>query len=509
MARTNVARRQGDDFQARMFWLSAASLLDPASPVIRVAYECGPKAFDDVLIEYDPYRAPRDHKGCPILIEYIQCKWHTKAGTFGYADLVDPGFINANRHSLLQRAYQAYQAHGSRKNGLRFQLTTNWRILRGDPLLSLIGKASDAIDVDQLFIGRTDGSRMGKVRKSWRGHLQIDDRELREFAGVLAVAETPESLRHLRERLDDRFSAVGLKRVPWSNSDFLYDDLIIKLSAQGRVDFDRNTFRAMADHEQILDEHPGVEAIPTVGVRSFMHPIDPLEHRCDRVLDLVRYFDGRYVREDAHWQKRIAPELRAFLRDSARAVDRLRLVLDAHVSLAFAAGAFLDVKSGKRIEIEQRTAGRRFWSIEDAGSDSHWPGFVFEDEDVIDDGTELAIAVGLTHDVSPAVSNFVRRRLHRVRQVVHCRPRDGASQHTVSCGRHAWELAESVARYVLAIRGTKRMNSTRVHLFVAAPNGFAFFLGQQQRVMGPAYIYEWDLEGWRDGGYSLGVRVPG
>ena len=57
MARANVARRHGDDFQARHFWLNAASLLDPHSPVIKVAYETGPKAFDDILIEYDPKAA--------------------------------------------------------------------------------------------------------------------------------------------------------------------------------------------------------------------------------------------------------------------------------------------------------------------------------------------------------------------------------------------------------------------------------------------------------------------
>ena len=41
MARSIVARRHGDDFQARLFWLHAASLLDPHSPVIKVAYETG------------------------------------------------------------------------------------------------------------------------------------------------------------------------------------------------------------------------------------------------------------------------------------------------------------------------------------------------------------------------------------------------------------------------------------------------------------------------------------
>jgi hypothetical protein len=44
----------------------------------------------------------------------------------------------------------------------------------------------------------------------------------------------------------------------------------------------------------------------------------------------------------------------------------MRLVLDAHVLLAFAVGAISNVKLGKAIEVEQRTNGRRFWARDDA-----------------------------------------------------------------------------------------------------------------------------------------------
>jgi hypothetical protein len=63
-------------------------------------------------------------------------------------------------------------------------------------------------------------------------------------------------------------------------------------------------------------------------------------------------------------------DLRAFVLEAARANDRLRLVLDAHVSLAFAVGTVLDVKCGKAIEIEQRTGGRRFWCMDCPGTPS-------------------------------------------------------------------------------------------------------------------------------------------
>lgn len=95
MTQAVVARQQGDHFQARVFWLHAALLLDPTSGVVRVAYETGPKAFDDVLVEYDPVQAPQDHTGAPLVRDHLQCKWHVRPNEFGYADLADPGFSNA------------------------------------------------------------------------------------------------------------------------------------------------------------------------------------------------------------------------------------------------------------------------------------------------------------------------------------------------------------------------------------------------------------------------------
>lgn len=506
MARANVARQQGDAFQARLFWLYAARLLDPCGNIVKVAYETGPKAFDDILVEYDPDAAPRDHEGRSIYRCHIQCKGHSTTGVFGYADLIDPAFINASRFSFLQRVYEAQKAHAPEGLGCRFELKTNWRIHPNDPLIELIGKSSDAINLDRLFEGKTDKSRMGQVRKLWREHLEIDDAALRLVARVLAIAESPESLNSLRERLDDRFAVVGLKRVPASESSFIYDDLIGKLLAQGRTGFDRESFREMVRSEGLLsDPAPSRDAL-TIGVRSFMHPIDNLENRCDRMLNLVPYFDGRYIRDAADWQQPIYPELRNFVLDAARRGDRLRLIVDAHVSLAFAIGALLNVKSGKRVEIEQRTGGRNFWSMDDESSDPAWPKLRFEHEYLAREGDEIAVAVSLAHDVSGHARSFVAQDLPRVGHVVYCSLDSGPSQQAIRCGAHAWRIAEGVRQQLSARRGSSQ-RFTRVHLFIAGPNGFAFFLGQHQQAIGPTSIYEWDFEGLRSGGYSLGLSV--
>ena len=508
MARSNVARRHGDDFQARLFWLNAASLLDPDSPVIKVAYERGPKGFDDITVEYDPKVAPQDHEGEPIYCKHIQCKWHTTAGVFGYANLIDPAFIGAERFSLLDKVYRAQQRHAPDGMGCRLELKTNWRLKANDPLLSLVRKESDALDLDLLFDGSTDRSRMGQVRKLWCEHLGLDYTDLKLVARVLAIAETSESLTGLRDRLDDKFAAVGMKRVSAAEAAFLYDDLAAKLLAQRRTEFDRKNFREMAAREGLLVPSGGRTGALVIGVRSFMHRIDALENRCDRMLNLVPYFDGRYIRNEAAWQDRIFPKLSAFALKAARSSDHLQLVVDAHASLAFALGAILNVKSGKRIEIEQRTGGRRFWSMDDQPSDPDWPAFAFEEE-VLDAGlNEAALAIGLTHDVSAAVRGFVKSRPPGIGRIIHCRPQGGASQQSVRNGRHAWMLVESAVHRISHLRiGGPGVGL--LHVFIAGPNAFTFFLGQQQQALGPAAVYEWDFDGDRGGGYSLGLLVAG
>src|SRR6185437_12675587 len=63
MTQAVTGRRDGDAFQARLFWWRAARLLDDASPIVKVGFETGPKSFDDIWVEYDPARSPPDQTG--------------------------------------------------------------------------------------------------------------------------------------------------------------------------------------------------------------------------------------------------------------------------------------------------------------------------------------------------------------------------------------------------------------------------------------------------------------
>ena len=151
MTQAVAVRRDGDAFQARLFWRKAARLLDPESPIVRVGFESGPKGYDDIWVAYEPSRGLSDQEGCPLFREHIQCKWHVSPDSYGHAHLVDAEFINANALSLLQRALAAQRLYAPDGRGARFRLITNWLIDRQDPLRELVHQRSHTLRLDRLF----------------------------------------------------------------------------------------------------------------------------------------------------------------------------------------------------------------------------------------------------------------------------------------------------------------------------------------------------------------------
>jgi hypothetical protein len=48
-----------------------------------------------------------------------------------------------------------------------------------------------------------------------------------------------------------------------------------------------------------------------------------------------------------------------------------------------------------------------------------------------------------------------------------------------------------------------------MHLFIAAPNGFTFYLGRHIKVLQPVTLYEYDFDGGRSGSYEPSLSMPG
>lgn len=507
MTQAVVTRRDGDVFQARIFWLKAAHLLDEEGSIVRVGFESGPKGFDDVWVEYDPDRAPQDQFGNSLNVERMQCKWHATPGTFSHEDLARPEYINATTTSLLERALDAFRTDQADRRTSRLSLVTNHCAAKDDPLCDLIRMKSFTLDLDKLFEGKTVRSATGKLRKLWCQHLRIDDDELRALCAALSFNQAHDSLEMLRARLDDACRVNGLIRPNANASSTIYDSNIFEWVGQRRMIFDRRTFKAKCSQEGLLAKRPTTAAI--YGVKSFEHAFDRLEDRCARVLNMVAKFDDRSIRDDSAWHTTLLPELRRFLTALPAEDGRLRLAIEAHATLAFAAGTIMDTKSGRLVELEQRSPTLKVWAPDDQGISSELPGWEFGEYDVNADGDGTAWAIGITRDTEVAVRRYIRDSPSKFRRLLIAKPHGGPSPSAVASGAHANALAEALAAKIKLDRETNGTTALeRCHLFIAGPNAFTFYLGRHVQAIKPLTLYEFDFGQQLDGSYRPSLSYP-
>jgi hypothetical protein len=504
MTQAIAARRDGDAFQARIFWLKAAKLLDGDSNVQRVGFESGAKGFDDVWVEYDAAHAPKDASGNPFHLERFQCKWHARPGQFTHVDLTNPVFINAETSSFLQRAHGAHQLDRAKEVASGLRLITNYGIDPNDALHGLINTRSSSLRMDEFFQGKTAKSKNGALRDLWSRHLGIDEAQLRTLCASLGFFYARDSLEGLREQLDDACLRYGLARIDPGLSATVYDDIPFKWAAQRRLEFDRKSFRDACDSEKLLAA-PKPRTI-SFGIKSFEHAFDRLEERCADVLNLIPEFDDRYIRDTAAWRATLQPAIQAFLKQAAvQSSERIRLAMDTHATLAFAAGAVLNTKSGRITEIEQRSPTVAVWAPDDATEAPNWSQWQFESH-VLDSRAEgVAVAVCVTHDVVPQVRAYMASA--GIRELLIARLSGGAGQQSIACGAHANALAERLAAHMKSMRPSAG-SEVRSHLFIAAPNAFTFYLGRQIHSLTPLTLYEFDFDGQRNRSYVPSLSYP-
>jgi hypothetical protein len=508
MTQAVVTRRDGDVFQARMFWLYAARLLDEGSPIIRVGFESGLKGFDDIWVEYDPLRAPQDHRGNSVHIERMQCKWHAIPGSFTHGDLIRPEYINATTTSMLQRALAAHRYDKANECTSRLVLVTNHMADLADALGKCIRSKSLNLDVDKLFQGTTERSATGGLRKLWRDHLDIEEEELRALCNRLAFHLSRDSLDGLRDLLDSACRANGLVRPEPNASVTVYDGNIFEWVGQRRAVFDRSDFKDKCAQEGLLAEKP--KAAPLIfGVKSFEHTLDRMENRCAQVLNLVPEFDERTIRDESSWRDSLLPKLREFLLNVPSEDGRIRLAIEAHATLAFAAGTVLDAKSGRLTELEQRSPVMKIWAPDDEALSSASSGWVFSEYELDPDGSGTACAVSLTRETEGSVRQFLEENPGHFRRLLVATLTGGASPRAITSGTHANYLAEQLASKIAADRAVdSAARRERYHLFISAPNAFAFYLGRQVPLLKPLTLYEFDFDFQADGSYRPSLSYP-
>ncbi len=491
MADAVKARWHGDNYQARVFWEHALNLLLPHTCVVEVKFEAdGPKAFDDVVVKYSPpiARSGPDR----VCTDFFQIKWHVQmGGRFGYEDFTHPDFIGAQSFSLLERLADACHTAPA---SAQFTFLTTYRIKDGDPLAELISGNDKTLLVERLFNGTTDRSRMGKVRQCWREHLKLEnDEQLFDVVRRLRVIDGYLSLEELRAQINIKAQAVGVFACNAADSDFRYDELARQLKVRQLSTLNRESLlRTCKDEGLLVERVAQPDKLLPIAIRSFLGPTgDVVGAAPEETLLLTGDFRQRYLQEGRDWQRGIRPKVETFLRTVVKKRGKLQLILDAHASIAFLAGAVLDLKSGLEIHLVQKgRVGTRTWRVDD-GSDLEGGRFVISD-DRVGQGRDIAIAISVSQPLKAQVHVYVAKQLPGVGKLVTFAMATGPGQRTVTGGEHASSLAEQISNHVRIVKSNDP--DAVLHIFAAVPNSLLFYLGQHHQAIAPCIVYEFDFD---------------
>ncbi|WP_425408280.1 SAVED domain-containing protein [Hyphococcus sp.] len=498
MAASLDASQSGRRWQAFYFWLKALSLLRENSEIQTVAFEDGPKAFDDVVVTFRPGHERLDYNGRKVHRDHYQCKWQVIGKGIGWADLIDPRSINATSVSLLERLRDAIE---TAEDSDRFHLATTASLHTGDPLIGLIGNSEREFQINRLFDGTGPTGKMGAIRNAWCDHLGVSEETLSKMLDKFRLRAGSPPIDELIENLNFSLSAAGLKPIDRSKSAATYDEVIWRWYGQGHRKFDITLLESLCRQEDLFLSVPKPLSI---GIRTFVHDFDDLALRTDRLLDLTGHFNGRQVRNIDDWQYQIGPRINSFLTAAARQSDHLQIALDAHVSIAFAAGRTLSIKSGKLIDLEQRTGAKRMWTLcpDQMSPVEHGCSIVAQTDSATSD---IVIDVSIARDVSEGVALDLQKKGLQHASRISVRPTDGPSPGFVSGPAHAYAISQAVVDKCTDIL-RKAGSCCRVHLYFAGPNALAFCLAQLSVPIRDLTVYEWDFEQSTHRGYVAGLR---
>ncbi|WP_009631121.1 SAVED domain-containing protein [Synechocystis sp. PCC 7509] len=508
MARAIAARIQGDDYQARWFWVQVCRLFAERTRVVRVAYEeSNVKSFDDV-VTYFGNNASEDEDNL-LQAEYYQVKFHvTSAGSITWQGLMDPSFINATSVSILQRLKNAQEQYAPSGTEAHIILYSPWQIHPEDLLAQVHSQTDGRLDWYRLAKGG-EKSQLGKLRSAWRKHLGIEtDEQLRVVLCPLRIHQGP-TLNELGNKLNDKLYRAGLKPVDEGCQCHPYDDLARKFIQTGRTQFTRSEIEVICKREKLWMGY----SIPEpdtyrVGIRSFLQWAENLEDETDVMLDLLHWFNGRYIKSPELWQKQIYPEIKSFLSTNLRPNQRCLIHFHTHASIVFAAGYCLNSKSGVDVAVVQSTtSGREIWRLSAKPKHEYYPTWHFAEKLISDEGVDIALTISATHDVLSDVEDYITQSKLIFHRIISCSLCAGASQQAVLNADHAKLLATHLSNHLKSARTTAERKA-KLHIFAAAPNALVFSVGQLAQSFGSCVFYEYDFDRSNPGEYQPTLSFP-
>jgi hypothetical protein len=425
--------------------------------------------------------------------DFFQAKYHVDQRDVINASFFTDATRTRTTEPLMKRFADSWLTARVEHPNCRLTFFTTWPWDTNDHLLSCI-KDNGHLNDDFFLKGK--GSRVGKIREEWRKVSGLSEGDFTAFAKRLRFF-APWSTYQLEGSLRDRMQIAGLEAPPLGQERNGLDELGSRFLSTNRVKWDKENLCDLMKREKLFAVSP-ITRHPILSVRSFTRFSGLGLQQGDVDIDLTDLFNGRLPHSPDAWSTDIPLRLAERLPDIAMLQQPIELALDCHLSIGWHLGMLLDSKSGVQTILRQRSneRGVELWTPRLNGQMvDEW---VLEEERAGDDN--LVVIASLTHptkdDVLRSLPNL---GLVDARMMHFAHP--SPSNSVVQDGDHALALARSL---VTRIRDAlSKRPSTKVHLFFSAPVSFAFLLGQNSGVIGPATVYEYDFKGTKT--YSPGA----
>lgn len=504
MAKAIIARRKGDEYQARFFWLKLLELRTD-DHIESVTFESDEAPFvDDVVVSY---REPTKDRltGEKVVQDFFQCKYHMKYGNaFTYKNLIDPNFIYS-KTSMLKRLYQAYLRILEKLDADTFRLyiVSSWSWNPED----MLAKHCHEEMLASTFYERGSRTEEGKVRLELLEHLSesesLSEKELRAFLSTVRFM-LGKNLTDLEREMRLLLKLAGLQPIDPAVTHIVYDDLPWKLFGQGQHSFDKEAFDRVINDEK-LKAPPSTEH-SEISIQSFSQFARRPRDLQAAHLDLRQFFHGRFSKHESYWKKDIPEQISAFMLNEKliELPQPIHFFFDCHLSIAFLAGSMISPKHGISVIPTQKN-GSNFTLWEPNTTRSDTPLWKIETRGEI--GEELVLGISVTRPVEPHLQPYLKTEgLSDLPQILVC-PKTGPDPKAVSGGDHAWQLGNQLAKQLQEMFGDR---CEKIHLFFAVPAALAYILGHTLRHIVPIIqLYEHDFEGQRyKERYYPSLRVP-
>ncbi|WP_135535466.1 SAVED domain-containing protein [Halostella pelagica] len=224
-------------------------------------------------------------------------------------------------------------------------------------------------------------------------------------------------------------------------------------------------------------------------------PDDPLECSLDTYvepsyesglaleIDWSSYFEQGSPTEK-EWNDYLLPVLADILNQIKQITPQRRVVFrgQAHIPASFALGYYTPITSSIQAEWKTTYSPNDIWSNYQGQQESSLD-YELMTESV--SNTDLAVLVNITDQVRNEVAN-TKPDLPPFNGVLEFTPDEGTGVHLSSAeATHAATVFQEGIRDAI----NELQNTTQIHLFMAAPTGLAFLLGQRTNTLPPIQTY--------------------